>query len=284
MSNKQAADLSIFENYHDGKNVEWRTLPRKVVDLLDGCARRCLHVLTAQPRQYSQFVLLRGMETVETVFLMLLLYTGNEGLTLHHAERASLLYAEFMEQIGQDANHFLGLSSRDAAMFVYKKTLYDIEPQIRKNWKCLDAAVDEQLDRLKAVSSLYRKLVTHVILSDKRPDTQTYLSTMEGVGLHRAVDTITTLCRGRPWEPTRRRLVILHAVVDQWARSSTHIQTHSFLTVVGNVAKKLANGKIRMLVDDSSSMIESEAAVEAVVLRHGDDVLNETRLLKLMKV
>lgn len=284
MSSKPAADLSVYENYHDGKNIEWRTLLRKAVDTLDGCARRCVCALAARPRPYSRFVILRAMETLETVFFMLLIYTGNEELTLHHTERASLLYAEFMEQIGQDANHFLGLSSRDASMFVYKKTLYEIEPQVRKNWKCTDCMVDEQLSRLRAASSLYRKLVAHTILSDKRHEAETFLTTVESAGICRAVDAIASLCRRRPWDGARRRLIVLHAVVDRWARSSLHMQTHSFLMMVGNLAKKLASGKTATLVDSHSSTISAEAAMEAISLRHGDDILDETRLLKLIKV
>ena len=68
------------------------------------------------------FVLQRGIETITHIFRNLLLYTKNIELTIYHCKRAYIYYVEFIGQIGDDKNTYLQLNSKDATLFVYKKT------------------------------------------------------------------------------------------------------------------------------------------------------------------
>ena len=61
------------------------------------------------------------------------MYSKNDELIDHHLEKAYLYYVEFVTQIGEDNNSFIKLNSKDATLFVYKKTIYDIEQDYRKN-------------------------------------------------------------------------------------------------------------------------------------------------------
>jgi hypothetical protein len=81
----------------------------------------------------NKFIIIRGLETISHVFNNILHYTKNMDLAFYHSQKAFYFYVEFIEQISDDQHTFLQLNSRDAALFVYKKTLFDINNDYRKN-------------------------------------------------------------------------------------------------------------------------------------------------------
>jgi len=82
-------------------------------------------------KQYA-YLLARGLDTITHVFTMILFYTKNLELTYYHSQKSFYFYVEFIEQILDVQHTFLHLSSRDASIFVYKKTIYEINPEFRK--------------------------------------------------------------------------------------------------------------------------------------------------------
>ena len=75
---------------------------------------------------YLKFIVIRGIETLTHVFNTILHYTKNLEITYLHSQKAYYYYIEFISQISEDQNIFLQLSSNDAIMYVYKKTIYNI--------------------------------------------------------------------------------------------------------------------------------------------------------------
>lgn len=73
----------------------------------------------------------RGARAIAHVFRMVLLYTRSLEAASHHASKASVYYCEFISQITDDGMHYLQLAPRDAVMFAYKKTVYDINTEVR---------------------------------------------------------------------------------------------------------------------------------------------------------
>ena len=74
------------------------------------------------------------MKTYKHIFNILFLYTKNFTLILHHIKKAYLYYVEFIGQIGHDNHAYLKLNSRDASLFVYKKTIYEINNDFKKDF------------------------------------------------------------------------------------------------------------------------------------------------------
>ena len=64
--------------------------------------------------------------TLKHIFNTLLLYTKNLNLTVYHCKKAYLFYVEFITQIGDENHSFLQLNSKDAVIFLYKKTIFEI--------------------------------------------------------------------------------------------------------------------------------------------------------------
>jgi len=80
------------------------------------------------------FILNRGYSLLRNIFLMIMLYTNNLDLVSFHLRKSYLYYTEFIGQIGEDSNSYLQLNSKDACLFVYKKTIYDINEEFRKTF------------------------------------------------------------------------------------------------------------------------------------------------------
>jgi hypothetical protein len=83
-------------------------------------------------KKYYDYLYNRGLDTISHVFLLILFYTKNLDITYYHSQKAFYFYVEFIEQILDVQHSFLNLTSRDATMFVYKKTVYEINNEYRK--------------------------------------------------------------------------------------------------------------------------------------------------------
>jgi len=81
---------------------------------------------------YSKYIIIRGLDTLTNVFLNILSSTKNIELTYFHCQKAFYFYIEFIDQISDDEKTFLQLTSRDATTYVYKKTIFEICQEHRK--------------------------------------------------------------------------------------------------------------------------------------------------------
>ena len=98
--------------------------------------------------EISRKYVVSGILCLTHVFKVLLLYTKNLQLTIYHSQRAFYFYVEFMEQMAEDTHTFLNLTPKDASLFVYKKTIYEINNEYRTNYSIETTAVDNSIDKL----------------------------------------------------------------------------------------------------------------------------------------
>jgi hypothetical protein len=96
---------------------------------------------------HNKFIINRGYDLLKNIFLTLLLYTKNLELVSFHLRKSYLYYTEFIGQIGEDSNSYLQLNSKDACLFVYKKTIYNINEDYKKHFK------DEDEERTKILNN-----------------------------------------------------------------------------------------------------------------------------------
>lgn len=86
-----------------------------------------------QTQENYIFYVIRGYETINHVFLMILYYTQNIDMAYYHGQRSFYFYIEFLNQTSNSQTVFINLSSQDAVQFVYRKTIFEINSEIRKN-------------------------------------------------------------------------------------------------------------------------------------------------------
>jgi hypothetical protein len=86
------------------------------------------------------------------------MYTCNLQLTYHHCQKSYSYYIEFIGQIGDDAVTYLQLNSKDAALFVYKKTIFDILEEVKKKYTEVD--VNEKKNKnVSIMMDIYNKVI-----------------------------------------------------------------------------------------------------------------------------
>jgi hypothetical protein len=108
-------------------------------------------------KKHYPYILARGLDTITHVFIMILFYTKNIELTYYHSQKSFYYYVEFIEQILDVQHTFLHLSSRDASIFVYKKTIYEINQEHRKETEN-NIHDDEQFKQINAYAQIYKEV------------------------------------------------------------------------------------------------------------------------------
>lgn len=103
--------------------------------------------------EYKKFVIQNGAIVLFHVYKLLLMYTKNLKLTSHHCQKALYYYIEFIGQIGDDNHSFLKLNSKDASLFVYKKTIFDINNECKKEYD-LDSNIEDKIKLNKLVKNV----------------------------------------------------------------------------------------------------------------------------------
>lgn len=114
---------------------------------------------------YHKYVIQRGIETMRNIYHLLLLYTKNLDLVHNHVQKAFCYYVEFIGQIGDEHHSFLQLNSKDATLFVYKKTIFDINQDYRKKMVLTD---DEKviLTSIHNITNIFNECIMHVIINN----------------------------------------------------------------------------------------------------------------------
>jgi len=132
---------------------------RVIVDYMRYIAEK----ITMKNKPYYRFIFERGVETIIHVFSVIFYYTKNLDLTVYHSQKAYYFYIEFIEQISDNDMDFLKLSSRDAILFVYKKTIYDLNNEQRKNMPAPTHEEVMTLEYLDAYKYIYKNIVQFLI-------------------------------------------------------------------------------------------------------------------------
>ena len=129
--------ISNTDNYN--QNFEFsdtKTYVGRYVELINEYMLYVVENMIIQDDAYLLFLIQRGVETIMHSFKFLLMYTKNLELTVFQCKKALYYYIEFIGQISDVSlqHSYLQLNSKDATLFVYKKTIYDINNVYRKNF------------------------------------------------------------------------------------------------------------------------------------------------------
>ena len=111
------------------------------------------------------FIILRGLDTITNVFSLLLYYTKNVDVAYFHSQKSFYFYVEFIGQISEDENMFLQLSSRDASVYVYKKTIYEVNLELKENLNIVSSEneINNKLYDINFYVNLYKTFLYKII-------------------------------------------------------------------------------------------------------------------------
>jgi hypothetical protein len=124
--------LTNPDNYKKSIDCSISIVIEKYFNLILDYYNNIYSIVHFKNNTYSKYIIIRGLDTLTNVFLNILSSTKNIDLTYFHCQKAFYFYIEFIDQISDDEKTFLQLTSRDATTYVYKKTIFEICQEHRK--------------------------------------------------------------------------------------------------------------------------------------------------------
>lgn len=109
-----------------------------------------------QNNTYYLYVIIKGLECILNIYNFLLLYTKNYDVVYYHCQKAYYYYVEFISQIGNENNSYLKLNTKDALLFVYKKTIFQLKKEYVHD---CDTDEKEYLLELSNIFNEFNKLI-----------------------------------------------------------------------------------------------------------------------------
>ena len=135
----------------------------KFVEVIIEYMRFISEKLAIKNKRYNKFIFERGLKTLINVFSIIFYYTKNLELSFYHTQKAYYFYIEFIEQISDDNVTFLQLSSKDAILFVYKKTIFELNNDYKKNSKELCLEEKYILETVNLYINIYKGIVLYTM-------------------------------------------------------------------------------------------------------------------------
>jgi|UniRef100_A0A6C0CL25 hypothetical protein len=161
--------LNNVENYNDQIDQNECILFLKYIGLIHELIEIATDNIYIQKEVYLKYILITAIKNVSYIYNFLLLYTKNLDLTIYHTQKSILYYIEFITQISDDNHSFLKLSSKDATLFSYKKTIFDVNQEYRKEYIESDET-KQKIKRLNHFVNIYNliliKYIEHLEFND----------------------------------------------------------------------------------------------------------------------
>jgi hypothetical protein len=154
--------LSNVENYKSELDSNEHILFLKYVGLIHELFQGCAENIYIQKDDYLKYIMIKGIKNTVYIYNFLLLYTKNLELTIYHTQKSIIYYIEFISQIGEDTNNLLQLNSKDATLFIFKKTIFEVNEEVRKNYK-ENNVTNVKLETLRLYIDLYNNIIAQVI-------------------------------------------------------------------------------------------------------------------------
>jgi len=168
-------ELSIVNHYHKKIDVhQYKYLFKKYAQLISEFLI-CANNISYRNKKYYLFMIQRGLETIKHCFKIIFMYTKNIDLTMHHCKKAYCYYIEFIGQVSENSHAYLQLNSKDAILFVYKKTIFRINNDYRKNF-FLEKEEDAFLKYVTQLLDIYHGVIIYSLSNNNINDDNKHLA------------------------------------------------------------------------------------------------------------
>jgi len=154
--------LNNIENYNSKIEQNECVLFLKYIGLLHELIENTTDHIFIQKEIYLKYVLINAIKNTCYIYNFLLLYTKNLELTIYHTQKSILYYIEFIGQLGDDNHSFLKLNSKDATLFTYKKTIFDVNQEYRKEYE-ESKETNQRLKNLSLFINVYNCIINQYI-------------------------------------------------------------------------------------------------------------------------
>jgi len=150
--------LQNSNNYNINLKETSKYIFSKYINIINEYIKLFFENVKILDKTYYLYIFKKGLECISHIFNMLLLYTNNLEITKMYSEKSYYYYVEFISQIENTNNNFLQLNSKDASLFIYKKTIFDINNDIKKNFT-LNINNKIKIKNCKLLINIYNSLI-----------------------------------------------------------------------------------------------------------------------------
>lgn len=162
MSNNSLQNINNYNLNYINSTTEIFT---KYIGLITEYIVQIIDVIYIKNNTYYKYIINKGIETLSHVFKLIMLYTKNLEITYFYGQKAFYYYTEFIGQIIQiedEHQSFLQLNCKDASLFVYKKTIFELNNEFKKEFISTydNCYITDSVDIL---ISFYKKLLYSII-------------------------------------------------------------------------------------------------------------------------
>ena len=165
MKDQEEYLLNNIENYKNKLDIDFSEVTKTYAKLIYEYFKFATENINVMNKSYYKFIIIRGLDTITNVFLNLLYYTKNINLTYFYCEKSFYFYIEFVSQIcNNDEEMYMDLTTKDASIYVYKKTIFEINNKITK---CHTNLQNDTFDTIKKYINIFQTYFLKIIQKNK---------------------------------------------------------------------------------------------------------------------
>jgi hypothetical protein len=175
--------LQNLENYKKNIDTDIAEVTEKYYKLLLEYYKFIIENIKIKNENLTRFIIIRGLDTITNVFNNIFYYTKNIDMTYFHCQKSFYFYVEFVGQISEDEKMFLQLTSRDATTYVYKKTIFEINNDCKKNIEklILPSETNDKILIINNYNNIYKTLLYKIIQSEDTNKNIFYIDLFERI-------------------------------------------------------------------------------------------------------
>lgn len=133
--NVDRLNLKTKSLYLDDFNAEIASILKAYDLLCQTYLKEFKHAINVLPTNIRFHSLTKGLDMIGIIFSQTILYTRNLFITCQTTQHSITLFLEFITQINSNSFNHLKLSVRDSILFVYKKTIFTINNELRSSYQ-----------------------------------------------------------------------------------------------------------------------------------------------------
>lgn len=130
--------LSSIDNYIDEYDCSVNDVVSVFSTIIYDYLNHCEKTIYISDINYLYYVIENGVNLLHNIFTLIYTYTKNITLSRQYTERGYYIYCEFIGKVGDNNHKYLQLNSKDATIFVLKKTIYEINNTHTRNFTTTD--------------------------------------------------------------------------------------------------------------------------------------------------
>lgn len=144
-------------------NDESKNIFIKYISIINDFLLHCNENVSNENKTILKYTIRRGIESITHIFKIVYISTKDLDFTFDICKQSFVYYIEFITQICDDDRKYLNLNSRDAVLFIYKKSI--------NKYKILDSKITDEtnniLKLLDKMINIHNEMLNIYIESDE---------------------------------------------------------------------------------------------------------------------